>query len=103
MRSPFAALKGSLLLVAILLRRRFSTPSGNLWILIPFAGVFDTGGNVFYALAAQAGRLDIAAVLASLYPVTTVLLARGILKESVAIRQWIGILLAFMAIVLIAS
>ncbi|MEZ5334161.1 MAG: hypothetical protein R2741_02430 [Methanolobus sp.] len=31
--------------------------------LVLFAGLLDTGGNVFYVLAARTGRLDIAAIL----------------------------------------
>ena len=53
--------------------------------------------------AGQAGRLAVAAVLSSLYPSSTVLLAALLLGERVIGRQLVGIVAALAAIALIAS
>ena len=63
--------------------------------------VLDTGGNLLYIAATRAGRLDVAAVLASLYPASTILLATWLLHERPTRRQGIGMLIAAAAIVLI--
>ena len=60
--------------------------------------VLDVGGNLFYILAGQIGRMDIAAVISALYPGTTVFLAWLFLKERISRVQAVGIVSALAAI-----
>jgi drug/metabolite transporter (DMT)-like permease len=86
-----------------LVRRKFTAPPVRILPLLALGGIADTGGNVFFILAEQAGRLDVASVLSSLYPATTVLLALIILRDRLNRAQIVGILLALCAIPLIAA
>ncbi|MFE3175152.1 EamA family transporter [Amycolatopsis sp. NPDC059090] len=63
-------------------------------------GLADSGAALLFAFASQHGHLAVTAVLASLYPVVTVLLARSILKERLTLTQTAGIVGAFLGIVL---
>lgn len=63
--------------------------------------LLDTCGNLLFIAATRAGRLDVAAVLASLYPATTILLSGLVLKERFNGRQRLGMLAASIAVVLI--
>ena len=83
-----------------LVTRQPGLPPRDLWGFSIVNGVLDIGGNAFYVLAAQSGRLDVAAVLSALYPASTVLLAWIVLKERITRLQIFGVLLAFIAIVL---
>lgn len=91
----------SIVFIICVLTRQLAMPILNQVPIISLAGIFDTGGSLSYALATSMGRLDVSAVLASLYPGITVLLAWTILKERLSFRQWIGVLLAMIAVVLI--
>jgi drug/metabolite transporter (DMT)-like permease len=65
------------------------------------SGVLDASANLCYVLATRAGLFGIAAVLTSLYPGITVLLARVVLRERMQLVQRIGLLLAAAGVILV--
>ncbi len=64
--------------------------------------LLDTGGNMLFVAATRLGRLDVAAVLASLYPAGTILLAAWQLHERPTRRQLAGMAAALAAVAMIA-
>jgi len=71
--------------------------------VVAAVGLLDMAGNGFFLAAAQAGPLAIAAIVSSLYPVTTVVLATLVLRERLGVGHAIGVLCAIVAITLIAA
>lgn len=65
------------------------------------AALLDTSGNLLFIAATRAGRLDVASVLASLYPASTILLAAWMLRERPTRRQGIGMAVAAAAVLMI--
>ncbi len=97
-------LAGVILLFIIVLARRESFPIPNgAWGIVLINAVLDLGGNFFFILASKTGRLDIAAILSSLYPGVTVTLAWLILKERMTRNHWVGIFIALLAILLLTK
>jgi uncharacterized membrane protein len=103
---PLVVIKASAVIgvavFAVVSRRAWRLPRAALPIAMA-AGLFDMAGNILYVLATQAGRLDVAATLSSLYPVTTILLAIGLLGERITRYHAVGIAAALAGIVLISA
>jgi drug/metabolite transporter (DMT)-like permease len=105
-----ARIGGVLGMTAILL---FAWPRANrdglqkriwsgFWRIGILAGILDTAGNLGYTLAAHSGRLDLAAMVSSLYPGFTILLAALILRERPTARQTLGMAVALVSVVLLS-
>ncbi len=88
-------------LAAVAGRRSLRMP-GTLAISL-LCGALDMSANALYLVAAQTGPLSVVVTLSSLYPASTVLLARVVLGERLNARQVAGVGCAFAAIVLIVS
>jgi drug/metabolite transporter (DMT)-like permease len=71
-------------------------------VVVGLVGVLDTIGNVLFAASSGHGLISLTSVLASLYPVITVLLAATVLHERVAPLQKAGIVLTLAGVVLIS-
>jgi drug/metabolite transporter (DMT)-like permease len=71
-------------------------------VVLAVVGLFDNGANVLFAIAAREGLLTLVSVLGSLYPVSTVLLARFFLHERLGRIQSVGVAAAFLGVGLIA-
>lgn len=101
---PLIGTRGSSLVlvgaVATGLRKPIKPPPGTL-LTIGVAGVLDVAANVLYLISTRFGLLSLVAVLTSMYPAVTVLMARLFLKERMIRMQLVGLALAGAAIVMI--
>ncbi|MGP3934842.1 EamA family transporter [Nonomuraea sp. KM88] len=88
-------------LLALVTRRTLRPRPGSLHIIVA-AGVLDMTANVLFLLAQQDGLLSLVAVLVSLYPASTLLLARHVLGERLRAVQMTGVACALGAVALIA-
>jgi drug/metabolite transporter (DMT)-like permease len=79
-----------------------AVPSPLLAMAI-LTGCLDISGSAVFIRAAQAGRLDEAVVLSSLYPAVTVLLARIFLHEHFSRARTVGMLAALLAVPMVAG
>jgi drug/metabolite transporter (DMT)-like permease len=73
-----------------------------LWPMV-WSGILDSAGNALFIAATRHGRLDVAAVLSSLYPASTVILARVFLKERIGTLQAVGIACAILSVALVSG
>ena len=70
--------------------------------IVVAAGLFDVGGNALYVVAREAIPVSLAAALAGLYPIVTMILARFVLGERLPHLGQLGVALALLGIVLIS-
>jgi len=86
--------------------RNKNAPAASWRTIVPLAavaGILDTAGNLLYTASSLTGRLDVAAVLSSLYPAGTILLAVWLMKERATRSQTVGMTLAIVAVAMISA
>ena len=93
----------SLLAVVLAVAGRRPQVEGEVRVTVVAAGVLDTTANALYLAAASCGLLSLVAVIAALYPASTVVLARIVLGERVQRWQLGGFVLAAVAVGLVAA
>jgi drug/metabolite transporter (DMT)-like permease len=98
-----ARVAGLALLAGLLLLTPRRLPGAATWRLIVVSGTLDMTANVLFLLATRADLLSLSAVLASLYPVVVVVLARQVLAERLTRLQSIGVAAALGATALIVA
>jgi drug/metabolite transporter (DMT)-like permease len=87
----------------LLVRRAPWRVPRRIWPALVAVGVIDMSATASYLSALDVGPIAIAAILASLYPVVTPILAAVVLRERVTSAHAVGILAAGAAVVLIAG
>src|SRR5690349_986285 len=92
-----------LALAGIVAVRRLAAPDRTARPLAGGAGVLDVSATALYGVALTHGSLSAVSVVGSLFPLTTVLLARVLLKERLRHVQQVGIAFAVLGVALIAS
>ena len=96
-----AKLTAFLFSVLILAFRRTALPSLKGSGLAILAGILDAAGNLFYLLAARLTRLELAAVISSMAPAMTVILASIIARQQISFWQKLGVSLSLLGVALI--
>jgi drug/metabolite transporter (DMT)-like permease len=99
----FRMTSASVIFAAVAIRRPTLKVPAIQFSLLALIGIGDMVGNLFFAAASTSGLVSITSVLASLYPIVTVVLARLFLKERVARSQEAGIALTLAGVALISA
>ncbi|HVD42667.1 MAG TPA: DMT family transporter [Gaiellaceae bacterium] len=99
----FRMTSASVILAAVAIRRPSLTVQPIQVPVLALIGIGDMLGNLLFAAASTSGLVSITSVLASLFPIVTVVLARLILKERVARSQEAGIALTLAGVALISA
>lgn len=103
---PLLAARGASVPVAVIIAlatgRDLAIAPGSR-AAVAAAGVLDVLAIALYLLASRRGLISLVAVLGSLYPATTVILARVVLHERFSRTQLVGLALALGGVLLIAS
>lgn len=92
-----------LIVTAVLFVRPPTEGLRRSWWLLAGVGVCDTAANMLFGLAVTRGLLSVVSVLASLYPVVLVALARVLLHERIARHQLAGVAVALGGVALISA
>jgi drug/metabolite transporter (DMT)-like permease len=93
---------GILLLAALAMRPSFEMSRGDLSAVVA-VGLLDMGANALFAAGTTLGLVSIVSVLGSLYPVTTLILARFLLGERLHRIQRGGAFVALVGVALISA
>ncbi len=88
--------------MATLASQSLRVPTGVLGLVVS-GGVLDMLANLLYLIATRSGPLSVVVTLASLYPASTVILARLVLHERLSLTQWAGVVCALIAVVAIVG
>lgn len=99
----FRMTSSSVIFAAVAILRPLLKVAPIQFSLLALIGIGDMVGNLFFAAASTSGLVSITSVLASLYPIVTVVLARLLLKERVARSQEAGIALTLAGVALISA
>jgi drug/metabolite transporter (DMT)-like permease len=103
---PLVAARGvsvAFFTAAGLISRETLIPRRQSMPIVIAGGALDMVANILYLLAVRQGLLSIVATLTSLYPASTIILARVVLRERLRPLQQAGVACAVLAIVLIVS
>jgi drug/metabolite transporter (DMT)-like permease len=93
----------AVILAAVAIRRPSLAVQPLQVPILALIGIGDMLGNLLFAAASTSGLVSITSVLASLYPIVTVILARVVLRERVARSQEAGIVLTLAGVALISA
>jgi drug/metabolite transporter (DMT)-like permease len=99
----FRLTAATVVLAVVLLRRPALRLHGWPLAVIVAVGCVDTLGNLLYAASSGHGIVSLTSVLASLYPIVTVMLAALVVKERIAATQRLGVLLTLVGVGLISA
>lgn len=74
---------------------------GSVYAIL--TGVAGMLGTLFFLYALSKGKASIIVTMTAMYPLITIFLSRVFLKETISLKQWIGILLALLAMYFLSS